>query len=366
MTSYADPSQLTYGSFDDYTPDWAHNHNTVAFSRWMDSTQDLCLISPGVSDVAYMEIGLRGDYHTSWSPDGESLAFDAVSPTGSLQIFTTPLSGEPIHQLTVNGGVHPAWSPVDSVIAFTSWVLGNDDIWLISSLGGTPVQVTSHPGNDWHAAWSPDGSYLAFTSDRSGNYDIWIIKAEGDSLKQITTDPGWDDSPSWSPDGRKIAFESNRGGNFDIWTVSLDDRSFEPVTFHESADRSPDWSSDGTQLVFVSYRDVNDPDLWIIDYPVVINEHMNDSVHHPVGLYTNYPNPFTSSTTIRTDLHSASYVKLSIFDIHGRLVSVVFNHFMDAGVHDIVWNAKGMSAGTYVYRIDTNESTDIGRCILIR
>jgi hypothetical protein len=52
------------------------------------------------------------------------------------------------------------------------------------------------------------------------------------------------------------------------------------------------------------------------------------------SLSQNYPNPFNPSTTIKFELPRASLVNLSVFDILGRVVSVLVNDRREAGVHD--------------------------------
>jgi hypothetical protein len=69
------------------------------------------------------------------------------------------------------------------------------------------------------------------------------------------------------------------------------------------------------------------------------------------GVEQNYPNPFNPSTTIRFELPEASLVRLSVFDILGREVSVLVNERREAGVHEVTFNASGLSSGIYYYRI---------------
>jgi TolB protein len=119
------------------------------------------------------------------------------------------------------GAFNPEWSPDGQWIAYSS--LGSDaNLWIIPSAGGTPRQITTHPGADTEPTWSPDGRKLAFVSDRSGNQDIWIIGIDGEDALQVTTDPAIDRSPHWSPDGMRIVFVSDRGdaGFSHIWMVS--------------------------------------------------------------------------------------------------------------------------------------------------
>ena len=68
-------------------------------------------------------------------------------------------------------------------------------------------------------------------------------------------------------------------------------------------------------------------------------------------LHQNYPNPFNSSTTIPFTLDRAGKVKIDIFDITGRSVGVQYIEPLQAGAHEFVWDAEGMSSGVYLVRL---------------
>src|SRR5437870_1067118 len=62
----------------------------------------------------------------------------------------------------------------------------NSDIWLISSDGGEPRQLTNSPKHDRHPRWSPDGKWIAFESNRGGSFQIYVIRTEGGEARQLT------------------------------------------------------------------------------------------------------------------------------------------------------------------------------------
>ena len=67
---------------------------------------------------------------------------------------------------------------------------------------------------------------------------------------------------------------------------------------------------------------------------------------------SSYPNPFNPSTTISFDLPIAGEVSLIIYDIRGREVRVLHTTHLQAGQHEVVWNAEGLASGLYFAKLD--------------
>ncbi|GMU96790.1 T9SS type A sorting domain-containing protein [Ignavibacterium album] len=74
-------------------------------------------------------------------------------------------------------------------------------------------------------------------------------------------------------------------------------------------------------------------------------------------LYQNYPNPFNPSTTIEFSLPEKSEVVLSIYNSLGEKVRELVNGSMEAGYQRVVFDARELPSGTYVYQINAKGST---------
>ena len=88
-------------------------------------------------------------------------------------------------------------------------------------------------------------------------------------------------------------------------------------------------------------------------------------------LKQNYPNPLQSSTTIEFSLPDPQHATLSIYDTMGRLVKVLLDKDMAAGLHRIEWHGDGQSVrqlanGIYFYRLKTDSQTFQRKMILLR
>lgn len=71
------------------------------------------------------------------------------------------------------------------------------------------------------------------------------------------------------------------------------------------------------------------------------------------ALYQNEPNPWTGLTTIRFDLPEKGMVKLTLFDVTGKMIKVI-ERLYESGAHSISLNKKEISShGVIYYRLDS-------------
>jgi hypothetical protein len=84
------------------------------------------------------------------------------------------------------------------------------------------------------------------------------------------------------------------------------------------------------------------------------------------SLYQNYPNPFNPVTTIRFEVPFSQHVELSVFDILGREVKVLYNDIAPAGIVVADFNADGLSSGVYFYRLKTQDFVVSKKLLLLK
>lgn len=68
-------------------------------------------------------------------------------------------------------------------------------------------------------------------------------------------------------------------------------------------------------------------------------------------LRQNYPNPFNPVTAITYGVPTASRVRVSVFDLLGRMVATLADGDFEPGFHTVRWTADAAS-GVYFYRVD--------------
>jgi hypothetical protein len=84
------------------------------------------------------------------------------------------------------------------------------------------------------------------------------------------------------------------------------------------------------------------------------------------ALEQNYPNPFNPSTEIRYQTSEVRRVRLSVFDLLGREVSVLVDEVRPPGVYSTTWVASQMPAGLYFCRLTAGAFTQVRKMILVK
>ncbi len=83
-------------------------------------------------------------------------------------------------------------------------------------------------------------------------------------------------------------------------------------------------------------------------------------------LKNNFPNPFNPETKIEFSIPASSLTTLKIYDILGREVAVLINELKQPGNHEIVFDAKNLSSGVYLYKLTAGINSQIKKMILIK
>ncbi|MBI3123918.1 MAG: carboxypeptidase regulatory-like domain-containing protein, partial [Ignavibacteriales bacterium] len=83
-------------------------------------------------------------------------------------------------------------------------------------------------------------------------------------------------------------------------------------------------------------------------------------------LSQNYPNPFNPTSTIRYNIASAGFVKISVYDILGRETRVLVNEEKSPGHYEVQFDAGNLSSGVYFYTIRTRDYSQSKKMILLK
>ena len=126
---------------------------------------------------------------TRTSNGGKTRTTEAIDITG----------GPPkmLHEETVDkffsqvNATGAAISPDRKWLLFTADTTGWDQIYVVPTAGGAPVQITKTPGEHWRAAWSHDSRRIAWdtnTAEKPGDRHIEIATIGDDPAKATIVD----------------------------------------------------------------------------------------------------------------------------------------------------------------------------------
>jgi serine/threonine-protein kinase len=235
-------------------------------------TEEFPAISPDGKSVAYRAFGpsdraphvefrrtdggdavqiAGGIVPRAWSPAGDRLLV-----WGARGLVSQPALGG--QGTTIDPqAFFGSWSPDGKQVAFFI----RDSLFVGDANGGTPRFVTS--ALDPHSpVWSPDGKWIAFVSGNSPYFrtyniapsSVWLVSSAGGTPIQLTPAGGMSLSPTWAPDSRRLLIVSVLAGVRDVYQINVNSSGHpngEPVRVTTGLNPSLiSLSADGTQLAY--------------------------------------------------------------------------------------------------------------------
>ncbi len=86
----------------------------------------------------------------------------------------------------------------------------------------------------------------------------------------------------------------------------------------------------------------------------------------PDEFITVHPNPFNPIARIRYHLDNSTSVRLAVYDVTGSLVKTLVNGWNGAGNHEVLFDAKGLPSGIYIYRMQAGGAFSAGKILLLK
>ncbi|WP_303317897.1 S41 family peptidase [Flavivirga abyssicola] len=198
----------------------------------------------------------------SISPNGQTIAFNYQG-----DIWTCNINGQNAKRLTIHeaNDTNPIWSFDGKSIAFTSNRYGNNDVYIIASVGGIPKRITYHSANDNITDYTKNGDILFSTRRNFAQVEreneTHIVNEKGGTPYRYMSALG--SQATLSPNGKFIAFvkgscriqrEAYKGpANNNIWLYDIEKDTYKQLTTFEGQDFYPQWGND-TTIYFQSAR----------------------------------------------------------------------------------------------------------------
>ena len=150
---------------------------------------------------------------------------------------------------------------------------------------------------------------------------------------------------------------------------TLNSTTLMDLVFNSASDKSEISTIEITNVVVAGY---NGKEV-ILDSPItsITEDFSNSEIPATTTLSTNYPNPFNPSTTFDFSLSKSGMVKLSIFDLNGKLVNQLVSQYKNPGNYSVTWNGTTNSgtqvaSGEYIMQMIAPGFSDTKRMTLLK
>lgn len=91
-----------------------------------------------------------------------------------------------------------------------------------------------------------------------------------------------------------------------------------------------------------------------------------DPAPHEFNLAAPYPNPFNSQVRLRFSVLQQEIIHLTIYDLTGREIVCLVDEKLEAGWHNVVWNANEIPNGIYFAKLSSPKANRIVKMTLIK
>ncbi len=246
------------------------------------------------------------------------------------------------------------------------------DIWLASASGGAAHRVTTHPGRELFPKFSPDGKWIAFTGQYDGNFNVYVMSSEGGQPRQLTFYQGsaqplndrmgiHNQVVTWTPDSKRILFLTRRDAS-NGWikrpfTVSIDGGLPEPLPMDQGGLTS--FNAAGTKIaynrIFRNFRTWKRytgglaQDIYIYDLK---NNHLEQKIPHTEYTDT-FPMWHGNIVYFASDRGTEHRFNFYSYNLDTKQIEQL-THFTD---FDVMWPSLGDASiifenGGYLYVMD--------------
>jgi hypothetical protein len=358
---------VAWTQFDNYGSSSPSDSSVILFSKSSDGAQTWstpvrismeagnCIDSDSTMEGAVPAVGPNGEIYVVWmGPDG--MVFNKSLDNGitwlphETSVITIPggwdynISGlqrcnglpQTICDLSNGpnrGTIYVNWTDQRNGTTDT-------DVWLIKSDDGgdtwsSPIRVnTDLPGSQQFLSWMD-------IDETNGNlYCVFYDRRNYPSSSQKT-----DVYLARSVDGGNTFSDFKINQNFFTPSPAVFFGDYTGISVYDGK-ILPIWMQYGSGILSVWTAIMNDAMLGIEG--AMVNQ------CSPACLEQNSPNPFNSTTWIKFNLKDPGKVDLSVYDVLGNKVAVLYeNEEFNAGNFDYIFNAKnyGLNSGIYYYSL---------------
>lgn len=286
-----------------------------------------------IEQVTFSEMGFEKAGEAYFSPDGQSLIFQAV-PKGQehYQMYVMNLKEQIPRMVSTGKGACTCgyFRPDGEKIIFAS---SHSDPDLVDPKHAQDVPGYKRSGGSYSWAFTP---YM----------NIYEANPDGTELRPLTTGAAYNAECAYSPDGMRIVFASNRSGSMNLYTMDADGFDVQQVTHTTDCYNGGSFfSPDGSQIIFRADRQRQHYlQLYVIDADGSNEQQLTDN---GAVNWAPYWHPNGTTVAFTTSLHGHMHYEIYLLNvITGRTFRLTHNPSFD-GIptfsYDgtkIVWTSK--------------------------
>jgi hypothetical protein len=274
-----------------------------------------------------------------------SLSMESGLPSGAFCYFSPPVipSSDSTSKLVVQSGTAPAGIS-KLIVKGVPTAKGIKDTLTLAL-------------QDFDVSSSPDTAFI--TQGQSAGYNIIVNSLFGFAERCTLMVSG---------------LPNNSNGVFDKQTLIPTDNSFFSIYTEPSTDS-------GWYNINVTARRMTAKSIALEHSHVIVlrvNESSdvatgtdNPNVPQTFTLFQNQPNPFNPTTQISYYLPKACHAKLTIYNVLGQSVRVLYDGYQEAGLQTVTWDGKNsdgvdLSSGIYFYRLQAGDFNQTRKMSLMK
>jgi TolB protein len=170
------------------------------------------------------------------------------------EIYVSDFDGFSAQAVTADNTIvaAPTWAPKRLALYYTSYKMGNPDIFFHDLSTGQRHVFSRYSGLNTAASVSSNGK-VAMILSKGGSPDVYDCNADGTGLIRLTATREDESSPCWSPDGDFICYATKMGERRVLCKVPAAGGTAQRIpTSGVLNPTEPDWSPDGKWIAFTS------------------------------------------------------------------------------------------------------------------
>jgi len=114
------------------------------------------------------------------------------------------------------------------------------------------------------------------------------------------------------------------------------------------------------------FAGTNSTGIWRYPLSALSKVEQNSPNSDGIIFHPNYPNPFSTQTTISFSISKRVFIDMKIFDLLGKECAHVFSGELDAGDHSYAWNTSHLPSGVYTCIIRAADGSAAEQPIIVR